>query len=546
MTDLQTVLCVEGDDTVRMLLCEELQSAGYRVLEADNARTALSLVRSERPELVICDAALPKRSGIELLEAVGADAEIAGIPFIVLTSGQAPIDPTLLPSLAPEDCLDKPVELDQLLARVAARIRRRRGESPSRPGGQFLLRQQLQARLERARQQGQPLRLALLKLDSFLALSMRLLPQELQQLLQALHGRLQPLAEQEQVYAWSDGCWAFVEQPHLAETDFDQLQQRFSVALGSISLNYTCSILRLQLDWPQAEQHRLEAAALLEACALHLNFQSAGNPRRLLHIRPGDYAAMRAARYAEHNLAQVVQNDELELLFQPRVELKSGRIIGAEALLRWPGAAIGGLSPGFFMPAAERMGLASELDRWVIGQILGAVRQLAERQQDFILSFNLSAQSLDADVPAFLLQTLQTQVQLAANIEVEVTETSMANLTPAVERGVAALKSLGVRLAVDDFGVGYASLSYLKRLRAEVIKIDRSFVTDLPHRGIDTQIVQGLVGLAQALGCVVVAEGVETRQQADTLSELGCHSAQGYFFYRPMALPELLQLLRVA
>lgn len=149
-------------------------------------------------------------------------------------------------------------------------------------------------------------------------------------------------------------------------------------------------------------------------------------------------------------------------------------------------------------------------------------------------------------MPAFLLQTLQTQVQLAANLEVEVTETSMANLTPAVERGVAALKSLGVRLAVDDFGVGYASLSYLKRLRAEVIKIDRSFVTDLPHRGIDAQIVQGLVGLAQALGCVVVAEGVETRQQADALSELGCHSAQGYFFYRPMALPELLQLLQTA
>ncbi|MFC3533689.1 EAL domain-containing protein [Vogesella facilis] len=545
MSDLQTVLCVEGDDTTRQLLCEELQFAGYRVLEADNGRSALALIRSERPELVISDMALAQLDGLALLEAVRADAGIADTPFILLT---APGDSRQQRGreLAVAQLLDKPVDLDLLLAAVASCIRHARHASAAPLAGGFLHRLQLQQRLQLEQRGRQPVRVALLKLDSYLALSMRLRPQELQQLQQALHARLQPLAEHGQVYSWSDGCWALIELPHLSEGDFDQLQQRYSIALGSISLNYTTSVLRLQIDWPQADQYRLDGATLLEASALHLNFASAGNPRRLLQLQAADYPALQAARYAEHNLAEAIRNGELELLFQPRVALANRRIVGAEALLRWPGATVGALSPGFFVPVAERMGLAAELDRWVISRILAAARQLVAQQADFVLSFNLSGQSLDADVPAYLYQLLQQQPDLAANIEIEVTETSMATLNAGVEQAIANLREMGTRLAVDDFGVGYASLSYLKRLRAGVIKIDRSFVTDIARRGIDAQIVQGLVGLAQALGCSVVAEGVETAEQADCVRELGCQYAQGYHFYRPMLLAELLHGLAAA
>ncbi|WP_174873970.1 EAL domain-containing protein [Vogesella oryzae] len=543
MSDLQTVLCVEGDDTTRQLLCEELQSAGYRVLEADNGRSALSLIRSERPELVVSDALLAQMDGFALLEAVRSDAAIADTPFILLTAtDDAPL-PQRGQMPGAEHCLDKPVDLDLLLSAVAMHIRHQRHAvaTPSAPA--VLNRMQLQSSLQAEQRARRSVRVTLLKLDSYLALSMRLRPQELQQLQQALTVRLQPLAEQGLVYSWSDGCWALIEQPYLGDGDFDQLQQRYSIALGSISLNYTTSVLRLQIDWAQVEHYRLDGSTLLEACALHLNFASAGNPRRLLQLQAADYAALQAARYAEHHLDDVIRNGELELLFQPRVDLADGRIVGAEALLRWPGASVGALSPGFFVPVAERMGLAAELDRWVISQMLAAARQLADLQPDFVLSFNLSGQSLDADVPDYLYQLLLPQPALAGNIEIEVTETSMANLNATVEQAIARLREMGTRLAVDDFGVGYASLSYLKRLQAGVIKIERSFITDIARRGIDAQIVQGLVGLAQALGCSVVAEGVETAEQAACVRELGCQFAQGYHFYRPMLLDELLQRL---
>lgn len=543
MSDLQTVLCVEGDEMTRLLLCEELQLAGYRVLEADNGRSALSLIRSERPALVISDIALMQIDGITLLEAVRADAGIADTPFILLTAQDDRQQRLRSQALAVEHLLSKPVDLDRLLAAVVTSMRPARPAVSAVAGSGLLNRQQLQARLQAEQRDRQPVRVTLLKLDSYLALTMRLRPQELQQLQQALCARLQPLAEHGLVYSWSDGCWALLELPHLSEGDFDQLQQRYSITLGSISLNYTTSVLRLQIDWAQADRYRLDGATLLEASALHLNFASAGNPRRLLQLQAVDYPALQAARYAEHNLADVIRNGELELLFQPRVALASQRIVGAEALLRWPGATVGALSPGFFVPVAERMGLAAELDRWVISRILAAARQLVAQQPDFVLSFNLSGQSLDADVPAYLYQLLQQQPDLAANIEIEVTETSMATLNAAVEQAIARLREMGTRLAVDDFGVGYASLSYLKRLRAGVIKIDRSFVTDIPRRGIDAQIVQGLVGLAQALDCSVVAEGVETAEQAACVRELGCQYAQGYHFYRPMLLEELLQVL---
>lgn len=233
-------------------------------------------------------------------------------------------------------------------------------------------------------------------------------------------------------------------------------------------------------------------------------------------------------------------------MFQPRVDISSGRIVGAEALLRWPGSAIGALSPGFFVPAAERMGLAAELDRWVITHIIAAAGRLVAASPQLVLSFNLSGQSLDAGVPAFIRDSLHSLPALAANLEIEVTETSMAHLTPEVETAMAALRSMGTKLAVDDFGMGYASLAYLKRLRAEVIKIDRSFVTDIAHEAIDAQIVEGLIGLARAMGCIVVAEGVENAAQADALQQLGCRYAQGYHFHRPMALADLLQLLEAS
>jgi EAL domain-containing protein (putative c-di-GMP-specific phosphodiesterase class I)/DNA-binding response OmpR family regulator len=544
MTEARTVLCVEDDDTLRMLLCEELEFAGYRVLQARDGAEGLEAIRQDAPDLVVCDVSMPRMNGFALLEAVNLNDEDP-VPFIMLTALGDRLNQIRGRELGVVDYLVKPVDFDLLLAAVAARIKRRRhSDTYADAGGQFLSRQLLLERLEAARRVVAPVSVLLIKIDSYLGLSIRLTQGEQQQLRAEVYGRLLQLAESGKVYSWADGCWALIERGDTQGEAMPGSMQRHEILVGGVMVNYTLSMLRIQVDWTSPELRRLDASALVEACALHLNFMSAGNARRFIYLGIADYQALEAARYAERNLAEAIRRGELELVFQPRVDIASRRIVGAEALLRWPGAAIGALSPGFFVPAAERMGLAAELDRWVIDHIILAAAQMVASAPDTVLSFNLSGQSLGAGVPAYLSQCLaRAHPGIAANLEIEVTETSMAHLTPEVEDAIARLRAMGTKLAVDDFGMGYASLAYLKRLRAEVIKIDRSFVTDIALQEIDAQIVEGLIGLARAMGCTVVAEGVENAGQADALQALGCRFAQGYHFHHPMPLNALLRLL---
>lgn len=544
MADDKTILCIEDDSTLRMLISEELAFAGYRVLQAQDGLAGLQMIRQASPDLVVCDVSMPRMNGFELLEAVNAGSEDP-VPFIMLTALADRQNQIRGRELGVVDYLVKPVDFDLLLASVASRIRRRRrSDLYADEAGGFLARSVLLERLEAARRVLAPVSLLLVKIDSFLGLSVRLPPAQLQQLRQQVLGQLQTQAEAGQVYSWADGCWALLETADARLAAMPPRLHRHHIQVGGVTVNYTFSVLRIQINWTSPELRRLDALALVEACAVHLNFMTAGSARRFIALGDADYRALEASRFAERHLAQAMQQGELELVFQPRVDMASGRIVGAEALLRWPGSAIGALSPGFFVPAAERIGLAAELDRWVISRMLAATHRLVQCRPGIVLSFNLSGQSLDAGVPAFIADSLSgEEAGLAANLEVEVTETAMAHLTPEVDVAMSRLRKLGVKLAVDDFGMGYASLAYLKRLRAEVIKIDRSFVTDIAQQAIDAQIVEGLIGLARAMGCVVVAEGVETAEQADTLLQLGCRYAQGYYFHRPMSLADLLALL---
>lgn len=545
MADVYTILYVGDDAGLRQRLGEVLPAAGYRVLVAADARAALALMAQQLPDLVLSEVAMPGMGGVELLEAVVAQGgELAQLPFILLAAQADRRSPLRGRLSGAGDYLSKPLDFELLLAAIAARVRRRRrGDSlpppPAVPGRALLLAQVAAARTAQASQT-----LLLVKVDTYLALTMRLAPAEQPLLQQDMLAWLAPLAGSGPVYSWSDGCWALLLAEEAAAQAATVLAQRMTLSVGGTSIAYTCSALCIHLDWQAPALRRFDAATLVESCALHLNFESAGNPRRFIELGRGDYRALQAARHAERYLGQALKSGELTLLFQPRVDLLSGRIVGAEALLRWPHADIGALSPGAFVPAAERSGLATDLDHWVIAQTLEAVTELVSLRPDFILSFNISAQSLGRGVPAFLNAQLQAgRLALAANLEIEVTETSMTYLTAAIEADIAALRALGLKLAVDDFGMGYASLDYLKRLHAEVIKIDRSLVTDITGRSIDARLIAGLISLGRAMGCVVVAEGVENAAQAALLAELGCRYAQGYHFYRPMPLAELLSLL---
>lgn len=244
-------------------------------------------------------------------------------------------------------------------------------------------------------------------------------------------------------------------------------------------------------------------------------------------------------------LRVALEHGELSVVYQPKVDLASGRPVGVEALLRWRSAKLGPVSPDEFIPIAEETGLIVPIGNWVLAQALA--QMVAWQQQGLgpmVVSVNVSsAQFWKQDFPLVVAELLRDTGVAPADLELELTE-RLALRNP--DQGVVimrSLKAIGVVLSMDDFGTGYSSLSYLSRLPVDVLKVDQSFVRDLGRDPADEIIVRAIVQLARTLGLHTVAEGVETEAQVKFLLECGCHAGQGYLFARPMPPDDLVPWL---
>lgn len=248
----------------------------------------------------------------------------------------------------------------------------------------------------------------------------------------------------------------------------------------------------------------------------------------------------------ERDLSHALANDQLQVVYQPKVDLLSKRIVGAEALLRWHHPERGMVSPGEFIPLAEDTGLIVPIGNWVLRKVC---HQLAAWYGDgkcqVPVAVNVSAKQL---AQGGFLSTVQDCLETAGigaeTLELELTESSLMQDT---ELAVAVLKSLrshNIRVSLDDFGTGYSSLSYLKRFPLDALKIDQGFVRDIEVDPDDAAIVSAIIALAGSLGMDVIAEGVETPAQVTFLRDHGCRLAQGYLFSRPIPADEFTGLLR--
>jgi diguanylate cyclase (GGDEF)-like protein/PAS domain S-box-containing protein len=241
----------------------------------------------------------------------------------------------------------------------------------------------------------------------------------------------------------------------------------------------------------------------------------------------------------ETELRRALDRGELRLHYQPQVDLRTARIVGLEALVRWEHPERGLVPPAAFIPIAEETGLILPIGRWVLET---ACRQASiwradtEIGLDLIMAVNLSPRQFRH--PRLVQEVGQVLAESgldASGLEVEITEGTAMGDADATVKTLEHLKGIGIRLAIDDFGTGYSSLSYLKRFPIDVLKVDRSFVAGLPGNRGDAAIVRAVIGLARALGLKAVAEGIETNDQLAELRGLGCDQGQGYLFGRPTA-----------
>jgi len=346
----------------------------------------------------------------------------------------------------------------------------------------------------------------------------------------------------------------------LARSDTDE----FLLACRGLSDDHVTAVLAQRLQDAVHESCLVQDQEITVSCSIGIaRYPDSATPEQLMsHSNDAMLTARRAGGGVycffergmdrvgaaqvemQRDLRHAVARNQLALHYQPKLRATTGELAGVEALLRWHHPTRGMVSPAEFIPVAERFGLIGELGQWVIEEACRHLRVWHDLGLDIPVAVNLSVHQLrQPDLEQRVREALRRHRVPARMLIMEITESVAMEDIEASLRVFDMLDQIGVRLSIDDFGTGYSSLSYLRRLPARQLKIDRSFVRDLDS-SLDAQaIVEAVVRLAHALGLKVVAEGVETQDQADILAQLHCDELQGFLFARPMSEATLMKWL---
>lgn len=294
-----------------------------------------------------------------------------------------------------------------------------------------------------------------------------------------------------------------------------------------------------------APLHGHDPQTLMKNAGLALHKAKANGKHQVQVFTETLHAEANYKLFVENNLRRALTQNELEVFYQPKICLRSGRLLGMEALLRWNHPERGMIRPDQFISVAEETGLIIPIGKWVIREACRMSKRLsAEGLGDLGVAINLSPKQFsDPDLVASVRSILEEE-QLAAHLlELELTEGLLLEATDDTHQLLGQLKSLGLSLAMDDFGTGYSSLSYLKKFPIDVLKIDRSFINEIPANQDDMEITSAVIAMAHNLKLKVVAEGIETAEQLTFLRRHRCDVGQGYLFDRPIPSTELTTAL---
>jgi predicted signal transduction protein with EAL and GGDEF domain len=321
----------------------------------------------------------------------------------------------------------------------------------------------------------------------------------------------------------------------LTQRVFDVLREPVATQSAQVPVRLSIGISRYPADGLAVDELLQNADLALYDAKSH-----APGTARFYVQRLGEQARRR--QIMERDLRDAIEQGQLSLAFQPKIELKSWRVTGFEALMRWRHPVHGNIPPVEFIPIAEDCGLITTLGEWALQE---ACRCAARWPAELSLAVNLSPVQLMAQNIAGLVETaLKTSGLAAHRLELEITESVFIQENRSTVGQLRALHDLGVRIALDDFGTGYSSLAYLRRFPFDTLKIDRAFVRELLLSRDARAIVRNIVALAQSLRMSTVAEGVEEPAQVLVLGDEGCDQIQGFLAARPMAAEEIRNFLR--
>lgn len=540
------VLIVDDDRSLRMALKNVFADEDYKIIEASTGLEALSCCQRKMPDLILMDAMMPDIDGFTACERIRQAPHGADIPVLMITALDNEDAIVKAFAVGATDYIPKPIHFAVLKQRVARLIKASKTEKhvkqlayhdqltglPNRTN----LMQQLRVMVNRASLGEQKVAILFLDLDRFKMINDTLGHDAGDLLLKAVADRIRRCVRECDFIARLGGDEFTIVLENIEKLDvvsnvaekicssltqpFVFLQQKMYVT-ASIGISI----------FPE---HGEDSGSLLKhADSAMFCAKEQRNGYSFYEEGMEDEIARRLE--LERELRYAIASDNLVLYYQAQVDFASGEVVGAEALIRWEHEVHGLLSPAEFIPLAEETELINKIGDWVVDR---ACRQLSEWQRKGLslkLSVNLSGRELQGiNLHQKLSSTLQKHNVKPQNLEIEITESMIMENPGENENELNKLKEMGITLAIDDFGSGFSSLNYLKRLPVDVLKIDRAFVTDIVVDENDRAIVEGIIALARSLGLKTVAEGVETEEQKQLLKELGCNYYQGYLSSMPL------------
>ncbi|BDT71633.1 sensor histidine kinase RcsC [Comamonadaceae bacterium OS-4] len=556
------ILIAEDEPSLRENLQWMLELEGYEVTAAADGREALAAALTNRPDLLLTDVMMPELDGFGLIKALRSHPATATLPVIMLTARADRSDTRTGMNLGADDYLTKPCRREELLAGISARLERSRIQQLAAQRLQTEAQQAMQVdtltglpgrdlfeeQLDTAVSTCETVALLCFGLDGFSKINeslgtgvgdlvLREVGKRLQQCIRgsvASHphdvvGRLGGDQFAVCVTGLPDAC----SLAGFATVALSALAQPYRVSGHTLFLTASAggSTYPAQADSVHALLLNAESAlhhAKPDGPGMYAYFDSAMNRRvaRTLLIHNELHSALHAG--------------DLELYYQPQIRIATGKVVGFEALLRWHHATLGAIPPSEFIPIAEQSGIIVQVGEWVLRTAAQqAARWIAQGHQGFRIAVNISArQFVGQNLPELVGQILKETGIPPSALELEVTESLALHNVANTLATLHECKALGVHLAMDDFGTGYSSLSYLKRYPLDTLKIDQSFVRNIPHDLGDVAITRAIVAMAQSFGLSLVAEGVETPEQLAFLRELGCDDAQGYLFSPAVPAPQ--------
>jgi diguanylate cyclase (GGDEF)-like protein/PAS domain S-box-containing protein len=394
--------------------------------------------------------------------------------------------------------------------------------------------------------QGKPMAVLLMDLDHFKEINDTLGHQRGDLLLKEVGVRLKSVLFEPDVVARLGGDEFAILLPKLASPDdINLVIQKIITAVGAPFMIESLPIaVEASIGVALYPDHGENPDSLMQRADVAMyRAKESGSGYLIYDAKHDQHSPRRLSLIGE--LREAIEKDHLFLHYQPKISLKTKRVIGVEALVRWQHPEYGFVPPDQFILPAEQTGLIHPLTRWVLKTALRQCQAWRQAGLNLPVSVNLSARNLhDPQFPDHLAELLKTTGALPEQLELEITESAiMADPQRALEV-TTHLRTMGLRFALDDFGIGYSSLAYLKKLPVDSIKIDKSFVIDMARDEDDVLIVLSTINLAHNLGLKVVAEGVETEKILDQLSAFGCDEAQGYYMSKPLPVDDLNRWLK--